>query len=117
MEFLLLYSLFLNPIEEFYSAWRWKVYDCQPHTQIILLTAMDAAREDISAEGWIRHSKSFHPRCIAREDICRDMDENDELKFIYKIHFVVLFVQILLRNALTGLQILRMMVREMYQSD
>lgn len=59
MEFLLLYSLFLNPIEEFYSAWRWKVYDCQPHTQIILLTAMDAAREDISADAYRGLDKTF----------------------------------------------------------
>ena len=25
------YSPFLNPIEELFSAWRWKVYDHQPH--------------------------------------------------------------------------------------
>ena len=54
IEFLPPYSPFLNPIEEFFSAWRWKVYDRQPHTQMTLLAAMDAA--------WIRHSKrdSFH---------------------------------------------------------
>lgn len=79
MEFLPPYSPFLNPIEEFYSAWRWKVYDRQPHTQITLLAAMDAACEDITAHacrGWIRHSKRFFPRCIAREDIRCDVDEN-----------------------------------------
>ncbi len=43
MEFLSPYSPFLNPIEEFFSAWRWKVYDRQPHTQMTLLAAMDAA--------------------------------------------------------------------------
>ncbi|XP_023119563.2 uncharacterized protein LOC111564304 [Amphiprion ocellaris] len=32
MEFLSPYSPFLNPIEEFFSPWRWKMYDCQPHT-------------------------------------------------------------------------------------
>ncbi|XP_056885554.1 uncharacterized protein LOC130523939 [Takifugu flavidus] len=32
MEFLPPYSPFLNPIEEFFSAWRWKVYDQSPHT-------------------------------------------------------------------------------------
>ncbi|KAJ4919775.1 hypothetical protein JOQ06_024645 [Pogonophryne albipinna] len=31
MEFLPPYSPFLNPIEEFFSAWRWKVYDHHPH--------------------------------------------------------------------------------------
>ncbi|KAL7849254.1 hypothetical protein SRHO_G00208770 [Serrasalmus rhombeus] len=58
---------------------RWKVYDRQPHTQMTLLAAMDAACEDITAEacrGWIRHSRRFVPRCIAREDIRCDVDEN-----------------------------------------
>ena len=32
IEFLPPYSPFLNPIEELFSAWRWKVYDRQPHT-------------------------------------------------------------------------------------
>ncbi|KAL7839610.1 hypothetical protein SRHO_G00262680 [Serrasalmus rhombeus] len=79
MLFLPPYSPFLNPIEEFFSAWRWKVYDRQPHTQMTLLAAMDAACEDITAEdcrGWNRHSKRFFPRCIAREDIRCDVDEN-----------------------------------------
>ncbi|KAL7852197.1 hypothetical protein SRHO_G00179820 [Serrasalmus rhombeus] len=78
MLFLPPYSPFLNPIEEFFSAWRWKVYDRQPHTQMTLLAAMDAACEDITAEacrGWIRRSKSFFPRCIAREAIRCDVDE------------------------------------------
>ncbi|XP_044066956.1 uncharacterized protein LOC122883003 isoform X2 [Siniperca chuatsi] len=79
MEFLPPYSPFLNPIEEFFSAWRWKVYDRQPHTQMTLLAAMDAACDDITADacrGWIRHSKRFFPRCIAREDVRCDVDEN-----------------------------------------
>ncbi|XP_026213312.1 uncharacterized protein LOC113160317 isoform X1 [Anabas testudineus] len=79
MEFISPYSPFLNPIEEFFSAWRWKVYDRQPHTQMTLLAAMDAACDDITADacrGWIRHSKRFFPRCIAREDIRCDVDEN-----------------------------------------
>ncbi|KAL7862608.1 hypothetical protein SRHO_G00115920 [Serrasalmus rhombeus] len=79
MPFLPPWSPFLNPIEEFFSAWRWKVYDRQPHTQMTLLAAMDAACEDITAEacrGWIRHSRRSVPRCIAREDIRCDVDEN-----------------------------------------
>lgn len=79
IEFLPPYSPFLNPIEEFFSAWRWKVYDHQPHTRMTLLAAMDAACEDISADacrGWIRHSRRFFPRCIARQNICCDVDEN-----------------------------------------
>nr|XP_024659555.1 uncharacterized protein LOC112435343 [Maylandia zebra] len=42
------YSPFLNPIEEFFSAWRWKVYDHQPHDQMSLLEAMDAGSRDIT---------------------------------------------------------------------
>ncbi len=44
-----------------------------------LQAAMGAAWDDITADGrrgWIRHSKIFFPRCIAREDICCDVDEN-----------------------------------------
>ena len=49
------YSPFLNPIEEV-SAWRWKVYDHQPHDQMSLLEAMDARCRDITVDdcqGWI----------------------------------------------------------------
>ena len=73
------YSPFLNPIEEFFSAWRWKVYDHRPHDQMSLLDAMDAGCRDISAEdcqGWIRHAKRFYPRCMARDNIRCDVDEN-----------------------------------------
>ena len=48
MLFLSPYSPFLNPIEELFSAWRLKVYDCQPHTQLSLLEAMDAGCKDIT---------------------------------------------------------------------
>lgn len=70
---------FLDPIEKFYSAWKWKVQDHQPHTQTILLATTDAACEAITADAcrdWIRHSKRFFPDCIAKADICCDMDEN-----------------------------------------
>ncbi len=56
------YSPFLNPIEEFFSAWRWKVFDHRPQDQMSLLDAMDATCQDITAEhcqGWIRHTKRF----------------------------------------------------------
>uniref|UniRef100_A0A1A8BRY8 DDE superfamily endonuclease n=1 Tax=Nothobranchius kadleci TaxID=1051664 RepID=A0A1A8BRY8_NOTKA len=79
MEFLPPYTPFLNPIEEFFSSWRWKVYDRHPHTQMALLAAMDAACDDITAEscrGWIRHSRRYFPRCIDRADIPCDVDEN-----------------------------------------
>ena len=66
------YSPFLNPIEGFFSVWRWKVYDHRPQDQMSLLDAMDAGCRDISVEdcqGWIRHAKRFFPRCIARDNI------------------------------------------------
>lgn len=79
MVFLPPYSPFLNPIEEFFSAWRWKVYDHRPHNQMSLLAAMDAACDGITAEhcrGWLRHARRFFPRCIARENLRCDVDEN-----------------------------------------
>ncbi|KAJ8257698.1 hypothetical protein GJAV_G00188730, partial [Gymnothorax javanicus] len=72
VQFLPAYSPFLNPIVEFFSAWRWRAYDHQPYDRVPLLDAMRAAAQDISAEdcqGWIRHSKRFFPQCIAREKI------------------------------------------------
>ncbi|KAL3987640.1 hypothetical protein ACER0C_014755 [Sarotherodon galilaeus] len=72
------YSPFLNPIEEFFSSWRWKVYDRQPYTRENLLRAMELACVDIPAEafqGWIRHSRAFFPRCLARDNIACNVDE------------------------------------------
>ncbi|XP_016315794.1 uncharacterized protein LOC107668442 [Sinocyclocheilus anshuiensis] len=72
------YSPFLNPIEEFFSSWRWKVYDRQPYTRVNLLQAMDLACGDIgeeSCQGWIRHTRGFFPRCLRRDNIACDVDE------------------------------------------
>ncbi|XP_053371948.1 uncharacterized protein LOC128545563 isoform X2 [Clarias gariepinus] len=72
------YSPFLNPIEEFFSAWRWKVYDRHPHQRMALLQAMEEACEDIdqaSCQAWIRHSRRYFPRCLGQEDIACDVDE------------------------------------------
>ncbi|XP_049914950.1 uncharacterized protein LOC126399166 [Epinephelus moara] len=72
------YSPFLNPIEEFFSAWRWKVYERNPQTRIPLLQAMEDACGDVTAEacqGFMRHCRRFFPRCLAREDIACDEDE------------------------------------------
>ncbi|XP_016341056.1 uncharacterized protein LOC107693786 [Sinocyclocheilus anshuiensis] len=72
------YSPFLNPIEEFFSAWRWKVYDRQPFVRMPLVQAMEEACDEIDVgaiQGWIRHSRRFFPRCLAREDIACDVDE------------------------------------------
>ncbi|XP_034152906.1 uncharacterized protein LOC114840851 [Esox lucius] len=72
------YSPFLNPIEEFFSAWRWKVYDRLPHVRVPLLRAMEEACGDIevgSIHGWIRHTRRYFPRCLGREDIACDVDE------------------------------------------
>lgn len=72
------YSPFLNPMEEFFSAWRWKVYDLQPQAQVPLIQAMEDACDQVDAaavQGWIRHSRRFFPRCLANEDIACDVDE------------------------------------------
>lgn len=72
------YSPFLNPIEEFFSSWRWKVYDRQPYTRENLLRAMDLACDDVAVEafqGWVRHARSFFPRCLAMDNIACDVDE------------------------------------------
>ncbi|XP_032886006.1 uncharacterized protein LOC116978827 [Amblyraja radiata] len=73
------YSPLLNPIEEFFSTWRWKVYDRHPHQQVTLLQAMDNACDDITADqcqAWIRHAQRYFPRCLANENIYADVDEN-----------------------------------------
>ncbi len=73
------YNPFLNAIEEFFSAWRWKVYDWQPHARMTLLQAMEEACGDIevgSIQGWIRHTRQYFPRCLACEDIACDVDED-----------------------------------------
>ena len=72
------YSPFLNPIEEFFSAWRWKVYDRQPHARMSHLQTMEEACGDIdmgSVQGWIWRARRYFPRCLAREDIACDVDE------------------------------------------
>ncbi|KAI5608461.1 hypothetical protein C0J50_6600 [Silurus asotus] len=72
------YSPFLNPIEEFFSAWRWKVYDRHPHQQVALLQAIEEACGDIdqaSCQAWIRHLRRYFPRCLGLEDIACDVDE------------------------------------------
>ncbi len=64
VELLSPYSPFLNPIEEYFSAWRWKVYDHRPQDQMSLLDAMNAACEDITADhcrGLVRYSRRFFP--------------------------------------------------------
>ncbi len=72
------YSPFLNPIEEFFSSWRWKVYERQPYTRVNLLQAMGLACGDIGVEAcqaWIRHARFFFPRCLARQNVACDVDE------------------------------------------
>jgi len=38
------YSPFLNPIEEFFSSWRWKVYERQPYSRVNVLQGMRLVR-------------------------------------------------------------------------
>ena len=72
------YSPFLNPIEEFFSGWWWRVYDLQPQAQAPLIQAMEEAYDQIehaAIQGCIRHSRRFFPRCLANDDIACDVDE------------------------------------------
>ncbi|XP_063077060.1 uncharacterized protein LOC134467064 [Engraulis encrasicolus] len=73
------YSPFLNAIEEFFSAWRWRFYERNPQQRMALLQAMEEACGDIDQaafQGWIRHARRYFPRCLALEDIAScDVDE------------------------------------------
>lgn len=76
------YSPFLNPIEEFFSAWRWRVYDCQPHACMPLLNAMEQACGDTGVNpgmdsahnGIFSQMLSKRRDCFAREDPNRGQD-------------------------------------------
>jgi transposase len=72
------YTPFLNPIEELFSAWRWRIYDRQPHARMPFLLAMEQACADNdlgSIHGWIRHTRQYFPRFLAGENIACDVDE------------------------------------------
>ncbi len=67
-----------SPFLIFFSAWRWRVYDRQPHARMPLLQAMEEACGDIevtSIHGWIRHTRRYFPSCLAGENIACDADE------------------------------------------
>lgn len=61
MEFLPPSSPFLNLIEEFCSAWRWKVYDYRAQYQMSLLDAMNAVCEDITGDHGCATQGDFSP--------------------------------------------------------
>lgn len=55
------------------------MYEHHAQDQRSLLHAMDAACEDITenqCRGWLRHARRFYPRCIAKENIRCEVDEN-----------------------------------------
>ncbi|XP_025757898.1 uncharacterized protein LOC106099046 isoform X2 [Oreochromis niloticus] len=67
------YSPFLNPIEEFFSAWRWHVYDRQPHARMPLLQAVEQACGDIQVtaiHGWFRHARGYFSPVPSRRRHC-----------------------------------------------
>ncbi|XP_056441215.1 uncharacterized protein LOC130378498 isoform X2 [Gadus chalcogrammus] len=64
--------------EEFFSAWRWKVYDLRLQAEVPLIQAMEEACDQMEVaamQGWIRHSRRFFPRCLANDNIACDVDE------------------------------------------
>ena len=69
------YSPSLNPIEDLFLSWRWKVNDCHPPTRVPLLQAMEDACVGASA-GWICHSRRISPRCSARDNMACDVNQN-----------------------------------------
>lgn len=68
--FLTAYSPFLNQIEEFFSAWRCRVYYRNPDTQQNLLEAMVD-----TIQGFLRHTTAFFPHCLARANIMCHVDD------------------------------------------
>ncbi len=89
------YSPFLNPIEEFFSAWRWKVYDHQPHDQMSLLEAMDAGCRDITVDdcqGWIRHTRRFYPWITSDVMLMKTCGLTLKIAEIRYSNFVLFFV-------------------------
>lgn len=76
------YSPILNPPEEFFSAWRWKVYDRQPYTGETLLEAIEHTCDGTTLESsqcWFLHSRRFFLCCLAWENIACDVDDVDEV--------------------------------------
>ena len=66
-------------MEELLSAWRGKVYDCQPLQRIPLLQAMEEAWEDIdqgTCQTWIHYLRPYFPRCLAQDNIECDVEKN-----------------------------------------
>ena len=117
------YSLFLNPIDEFFLAWWWKVYDLRPQAQVPLIQDMEKACDQIDAaavQGWIQHSRRFFPHCFANEDIACDVDEilwpdparrRDDVKhflyciFIFSRSFFWYWIQCCLSDSLHRMQL------------
>jgi len=66
--FFFFFLTILNPIEESFSAWRWKVFDHWPHEILSLLDAMDGSCRESLLKRRIKHAECFYPRCIARDD-------------------------------------------------
>ena len=72
------YSPFLNPIEEFFSAWHWKVYDRQPYARMPLLQEMKDACGDIevaSAKVGYAMLGDTSLDVWSRENVSCDVDE------------------------------------------
>ena len=68
------YSPILNPIAEFFSAWRWQVYDLRLQAEVPLIQAMEEACDQMEVaamQGRICRSRGFFPRCLANDIACR----------------------------------------------
>lgn len=61
-----------------FSAWCWKVGECQPYQRATLIQGMEEAYGDTkvqACQGWIHQSRQYFPWCVATENIICDGNE------------------------------------------
>lgn len=74
----LIYLPFLNPIEECFSKVHQHVCMARSRSGEELFAAVSGAMDSITAEnaqGWFRHTRKYHTKCLAREPILKEADE------------------------------------------
>lgn len=65
-------------MNQFFSAWPWKVYDLQSYVHAPLIEAMEDAcnqTDVVFIQEWIQHSRRFFHQYLAYENIAYDVDE------------------------------------------
>lgn len=75
------YTPMLNPIEELFSKVKTFIKSAESTSNTTLFDAIDRGFETITAEdcqGYIRYSKSFHPRCLTEQKIYLENEIEEE---------------------------------------